>query len=107
MDSSFILEASYLFRVMFIFFEKKHITTPPTGTFIEGKTCGRCCGWYFFAGEGGGVELGMWNTAWEIEEEDGSGQMEYYFTNLDFPEIAGDFPYNSPPFGGPGRVRSL
>ena len=24
-----------------------------------------------------------------------------------FPEILGDFPYVSPPFGGPGRVRSL
>ena len=30
----------------------------------------------------------------------------YYVTNLGFPEKAGDFPYFSPPFGDPGRVRS-
>ena len=33
-----------------------------------------------------------------------SGQMESYFTNLDFPEIAGDFPSKTLPFWG--RVRS-
>ena len=33
-----------------------------------------------------------------------SGQMEYYFTNLGFPEIAGDFPYFSPAFGVKTRV---
>ena len=27
--------------------------------------------------------------------------MEKYFTNLDFPEIAGDFHFKKLPFGGP------
>ena len=36
-----------------------------------------------------------------------SGQIIIFnITNLGFPEIE-DFPYFSPPFGGPGRVRSL
>ena len=35
-----------------------------------------------------------------------SGQMEEYLTNLDFTKIAGDFPYFSPPFQGPGHVKS-
>ena len=30
-----------------------------------------------------------------------------YFTNPDFPEIARDFPYFSPPFGGPKLVFSV
>lgn len=30
-----------------------------------------------------------------------------YFTNLDLPEIAGDWTSQTLPFGGPGRVRSL
>ena len=30
--------------------------------------------------------------------------MEWYFTNLDFPQNKGDFPYFSPPFGVFGRV---
>ena len=29
-----------------------------------------------------------------------AGQMESYFTNLDFPEIYGDFPSKTLPFGG-------
>ncbi len=29
--------------------------------------------------------------------------MEYYFTNLDFPEIAGEFPYNHHHLGEIGR----
>ena len=35
----------------------------------------------------------------KIHKAEISGQMEYYFTNLGFPEIAGDVPYFSPPFG--------
>ena len=30
-----------------------------------------------------------------------------YFTNLDFPEIAGAFPFPNATFWGPARVRSL
>ena len=37
---------------------------------------------------------------WRLTKYLDSGQMEWYFTNLDFPQNKGDFPYFSPPFGG-------
>ena len=50
------------------------------------------------------------NTSWKHKKaseftnvtkvEVKSGQMKSYFTNLDFPKIAGDFPAQRLPFGG-------